>query len=216
MDNEDIEFTGKIIEARATPSSAFQSALKQRLLTKLSEMEDVAASTKAPSVRGWFSRVFSQPTWQAAGAVAVLLIAVVVGWRAGLFAPGPVVTSPYPTVAVDANASLGKEAYLFGENVGIDFSFKNVSSQTLVFLFPPAFTIETLDGRSVQAFAVGTATRSLAPGESVDSSVTWDQKGGNGIQVPAGEYQIVMPNVKLGDAGYLSLTRAPVLAISPP
>jgi hypothetical protein len=216
MDNEDIEFTGKIIEGRATPSPAFQSALKQRLLTKLSEMEDVAASTKAPSVRGWFSRVFSQPTWQAAGAVAVLLIAILVGWRAGLFAPGPVVTSPYPTVAVDANASLGRESYLFGESMSIDFSFKNVSSETLVFSFPPAFTIETLDGRSVRAFAVGTSTRSLAPGESANSSVTWDQKGDNGVQVPAGEYQIVMPNVKLGESGYLSLTRAPVLAISPP
>jgi hypothetical protein len=211
--NDDLEFAGKILEARATPSPSFQSALKQRLLAKLSEIETAEETRKAPSPRDWFVGVFSQRTWQMAGALAVIVIAALVVWRTGLFTQGPVVTSPYPTVAVAASASLNRDSYPVGENVGIDFSFKNVSSETLVFMFPPAFNIGTLDGQTVRAFAVGTTRKPLAPGESVNSRLAWDQRDDVGVQVPPGDYQIVMPNVKLGDAGFLSLPSAPTLVI---
>jgi hypothetical protein len=212
----DLNFAGKVLEARATPSPTFQSALKRRLVAKLAEIETAEESRKAPSLRDWFAGVFSQRTWQVAGALAVIVIAALVVWRTGLFTQGPVVTSPYPTVAVEASAILGKDSYPVGENMGIDFSFKNVSSETLVFLFPPAFNIGTLDGQTVREFVVGTTRKSLAPGESVSSSLAWDQRDDGGVQVPAGDYQIVMPNVKLGDAGFLSLPSAPTLVILGP
>ncbi len=151
-----------------------------------------------------------------AGTLAVIVVAALVVWQTGLLGRGPVVTNPYPTVAVEATAILSKEAYPVGENVGIVFSFKNISSETLVFPFPPAFNIGTLDGQTVREFAVGMTRKSLAPGESVSSSLTWDQRDDVGVQVPAGEYQIVMPNVRLGDVGFLSLPSAPTLVIMGP
>jgi hypothetical protein len=208
-----LDFAGRVLEARTAPSPTFQSALKQRLVAKLAEMETADESRQAPPVKSWFTVIFSQRTWQVTGALAVLVIASLIVWRIGLFTQGPVVTSPYPTVAVQANANLSKGSYSVGENVGIDFSFKNVSSETLVFLSPPAFSIQTLDGQTVRAFVVGATRKSLSPGESASSSLTWDQHDDAGVQVPAGEYQIVLPNVRLGDAGFLSLTSAPTLVI---
>ncbi len=41
----------------------------------------------------------------------------------------------------------------------------------------------------------------------------WDQKDNNGIQIPNGEYQIVIPNVALGKAGFLSLSQSPTIII---
>jgi len=212
----DLEFAGKVREAHAAPSPMFQAALKQRLLAKLTEMETADESSKAPSLKDWFGRVFSQRTWQVAGALAVLLIAAAVVWRTGLFTQGPIVTSPYPTVAVEASASLTKDAYVPGETIEIAFSFKNLSSQTLAFPFPPSFRIETLDAQTLRMFPAGAVQKSLSPGGETSYSVTWDQKDDNGAQVPAGEYQVVMPNAKLGDAGFLSLTRAPILVIAGP
>ena len=119
-DNDDLEFAGKILEARATPSSTFQSALKQRLVAKLADMETAEGSRKAPSLKDWFGRVFAQRTWQVAGALAIVLIAALVVWKTGLFAQGPIVTNPYPTVAIEANASLGKDSYRVGENVRME------------------------------------------------------------------------------------------------
>ena len=194
----------------------FQAALKQRLLAKLTEMETADESRKALSFKDWFGRVFSQRTWQVAGALAVVVIASLVVWRTGLFSHGPVVTSPYPKVAVEASASLTKDAYAPGERIEIAFSFKNLSSQTLAFAFPPSFRIETLDAQTLRIFPAGAAQKSLSPGGAASYSISWDQKDDNGAQVAAGQYQIVMPNVKLGDAGFLSLTRAPILVISGP
>ena len=53
----------------------------------------------------------------------------------------------------------------------------------------------------------------LKPGVSTSYSVTWDQTDIAGLQVPLGEYQIVLPNVSLGDAGYLSLPQSPLIVI---
>ena len=212
----DLEFAGKIREAQAAPSPMFQAALKQRLLAKLAETETARESKKAPSFKDWFGRIFSQRTWQVAGALTVLLIAALVVWRTGLFTQGPIVTSPYPTVAVEASARLAKDAYVPGETIEIAFSFKNLSSQALAFPFPPSFRIETLDAQTLRMFPAGAAQKSLSPGGETSYSVTWDQKDDNGAQVPAGEYQIVLPNEKLGDSGFLSLTRAPILVIAGP
>jgi hypothetical protein len=212
----DLEFAGKIREAHAAPTPVFQAVLKQRLLAKLTEMETADESRKAPSLKDWFGRVFSQRTWQVTGALAVLLIASLVVWRTGLFTQGPVVTNPYPTVAVEASASLDKDAYSVGETIEIAFSFKNLSSQALAFPFPPSFRIETVDAQTLRIFPAGAAQKSLSPGEGTSYNVSWDQKDDTGAQVPAGQYQIVMPNAKLDDAGFLSLTRAPILVIAGP
>ncbi len=214
--DDDLEFAGKVLEARATPSPTFQSALKQRLVAKLAATETAEESRKATSPSGWFAGVFSQRTWQVAGTLAVIVVAALVVWQTGLFGRGPVVTSPYPTVAVEVMATLTSDSYAVGESVGIEFSFRNNSSKTLSFAFPPAFSIETLDAQTRRAFPAGGTTKSLAPGGSASCSVAWDQKDAGGFQVPAADYQIVMPNVTLGDAGFLSVTSAPTIIIIVP
>ncbi len=212
-----LAFAAKIREARESPSPAFQSDLKRRLLSRLAEVEGEAAEAQHRSFRGRVADLFRQKAWQVAGAaLAIVVAASFVAWRTGLLSrQATTVTSPYPTVAVDVRATLS-QGYQLGESVQIEFSFKNVSSETTVFLFPPAIRIETTDAQTVRSFPAGAVSKSLEPGDSADYELAWDQKDGAGGQVPPGEYLIVMPNVKLGDAGFLSLTQAPVVTIFRP
>ena len=210
-----LDFSKKIADTRSTPSPAFQSALKSRLLSKLAEAETAIETRKRTSLWDSLTGLFRQRTWQAAGVtVAVLVVALVVVWRAGLFSQGPVVTSPYPTVAVEATVRIDKETYIIGENVKVNFTFFNKSSETLLFVVPPAFRIEALNANIIRSFSAGELTVTLTPDVATSYSVIWDQTDDTGIQVPAGEYQIVIPNVKLGDIGFLSLSQSPTIVIS--
>ena len=210
-----LDFSKKIADARVTPSPAFQSALKSRLLSKLAEMEAAKEARKRTSLWDSLTGLFRQRTWQAAGVtVALLVIALVVVWRAGLFSQGPVVTNPYPTVAIEVTVTIDKETYIIGENVNIDFTFFNKSSETLSFVVPPVFRIETLNADTVRSFPIGETTVTLAPDKSTSYNLTWNEKDDIANQVPAGEYQIVIPNVELGDVGFLSLSQSPTIVIS--
>jgi hypothetical protein len=214
----DVGFATKVRNARVQPSQAFQSALKQRLLAKLAAMEAEEPKQHQASVSRWLADLFSQRAWQVAGAaLAVVVVAAIVTWRMGLFQNQvPVVTNPYPTVAIDTRATLDRDSYQLGQSVEIHLLFRNVSNQTLEFPWPPAMRIETTDAQMVRAFAPGKVSNSLAPGQSETYSLTWDQRDGGGGQVAAGEYLIVVPNVKLGEAGFLSLVSAPNIDLTAP
>ncbi len=213
-----VEFAAKIRDARAQPSAAFQAALKQRLLAKLAAMEAEEQKQRQPFVWDRLADLFRQRNWQVAGAaLAVVIVATLVVWRTGLFSnPGPVVTSPYPKVAISARAVPSSDSYQAGQLVVMHLEFSNVSTKTLKFGFPPALRIETTDAQTVRSFPVGASSRSLAPGEWATYDLAWDQKDGAGAQVAAGEYLIVVPNVNLGEAGFLSLVNAPTIVISAP
>ncbi len=212
-----VEFAAKIRDARAQPSAAFQAALKQRLLARLAAIEAEEQKPRQPSVWDRLADLFGQRSWQVAGAAVVVLVAALVVWRIGLFSnSGPVVTSPYPKVAIEARATPSIDSYQLGQLVEIHLEFSNMSTKTLKFGFPPAIRIETTDAQTVRSFAVGASSRSLAPGEWATYDMAWDQKDGAGVQVAAGEYLIVIPNVNLGEAGFLSLVNAPTIVISAP
>jgi hypothetical protein len=207
-------FSKTIAGARSTPSPAFQSDLKAKLLSRLAEIETREEREGGLTLKEWIASIFRQRVWQVAAAtMAVAVLALVVVWQAGLLSGGPVVTVPYPIVAIEAKASVDPGGYPLGGEVGIAFSFTNLSSGTLSFGLPPAFRIETVGAEAVRSFPVGETVVSLAPGQSTTFGVTWDQTDNTGLQVQPGEYQIVMPNVNLGDAGFLSLPASPTILI---
>jgi hypothetical protein len=108
-----------------------------------------------------------------------------------------------------------KTVYTAGEEIDIQFSFKNIADETFTFPFPPEIRIGDLGIEVVRTFDVGQGTMTLAPGQSQDYDLTWDQKDNTGMQVPPGDYQIIIPNVQLGEGkGVVSLVESPILTIS--
>jgi hypothetical protein len=77
-----IDFAQKMKMLRATPSESFKANLKARLLQQLHDRETQAERTN------WFRSTFSRRVvWQLASTVAVILIALGISWRAGVFQP---------------------------------------------------------------------------------------------------------------------------------
>jgi len=108
---------------------------------------------------------------------------------------------------MEVEASTGKGSYLPGEDMAVELSLKNVSSEPIQMdPYPPDVRImrpRTL-WDEVRLFPAGTGTRSLDPGEAAMYAVTWDQRDGQGQQVAYGLYKLVVGPIHLGD---VSLTR---------
>ena len=225
MDEEyraNIDFSSKVIECRGEPSAAFQEGLKRRLLSKLAE-EDITETRRRSetiSFWDWLKNLVPQnPVWRtAAVTVTVAVVALVVAWVTGLFSPGegPIVTGPLPpTVSVEARASTQETTYSTGEEIDIQFIFRNVADETFTFSFPPEIRIGDLGTEVVRTFDIGQGTLTLTPGQSEDYDLTWDQKDDKWVQVPPGDYQVIIPNVSLGEGkGVVSLVESPILTIS--
>ena len=217
-----IDFAKKIIECRGDPSAAFQEGLKKHLLSKLAEKEAVEARrhSEAISFWGWLKNLVPQsPVWRtAAVTITVAVVALVVVWGIGLFSPGegPIVTGPVaPTVSVETRTSITKTVYTVGEEIDIQFTFKNITDETFTFPFPPEIRIGDLGTEVVRTFDVGQDALTLAPRQSENYDLTWNQENDNGKQVPPGDYQIIIPNVQLGEGkGVVSLVESPILTIS--
>ncbi|MBI4286381.1 MAG: hypothetical protein HY670_10875 [Chloroflexi bacterium] len=109
-------------------------------------------------------------------------------------APAP---TPAPAVSfppLDVTASTGKSAYLSGEEVTMEFFFKNTSPSTIsIYPFPPQ--VEIMRARSaeiVRTVPAGTEDRLVSPGEVTGYTVRWDQRDNQGQQVSYGYYVIEM------------------------
>jgi hypothetical protein len=233
---DNINFAKKMIEVRDEPSPTFQERLKKRLLVKLAEKEATEARQRSEmtSFWNWLRNLIPEsPVWRtAAVTVTVAVLTLVVVWRLGLFSPGeePIVTGPLgPTVSVETRAYTEKIAtvpvetgspilktiYAVGERIEINFFFKNITDETLTFLFPPLIKIDNARVETVRTFATGPYTKGIAPGESVQYDLTWDQKDDTGKQVPTGDYQVIIPMVQLGEGkGVVSLVESTILMIS--
>jgi hypothetical protein len=217
-----INFSKKIIECRGEPSDTFQEGLKKRLLSKLAEKENAEARRRSETISFWEwlkNLVPQSPTWRtAAVTVTIAVVALVVVWRIGLFSPGesPIVTGPLaPTVLVETRASTPKTVYTTGEEIDIQFTFKNIADEAFTFPFPPEIRIGDLGIELVRTFEVGQGTLTLTPGQSEGYDLTWNQKDDIGKQVPTGDYQIIIPNVQLGEGkGVVSLVESPILTIT--
>ena len=217
-----LDFAQKIIECRGEPSRAFQQALRQRLLSRLAEQEVAEGRRRAGAVSFWDrlrSLVPRSPVWRVAGATVLVAVLAAVGvWRLGLLSPseGPIVTFPGPvgpTVVVQGRAVADRDIYVTGEQVDLQFTFKNVSAGALSMPFPPGLTIVNGLEEPVRSFSAGQDVRAIAPGESVEYDLTWDQKDDAGQRVPPGDYQVRMLDIKLGEGIVASLVESPALAI---
>jgi hypothetical protein len=82
--------------------------------------------------------------------------------------------------------------YLPGQTVNIELTFTNVSSEPIALnLFPPETNINPPGiMQVVRSFAVGTQEIRLEPNEVVTHNLSWDQRDGNGVQVPPGWYVV--------------------------
>ena len=217
-----IDFARKIIECRGEPSATFQEDLKGRLLLKLAEKEIVKnrRSQTTISFWDWLKNLIPQsPAWRTAVVtVTVAVVALAVVWGIGLFSSGegPIVTGPLgPTVSVETRASTLKKIFTAGEEINIQFAFKNITDEAFTFPFPPEIRIGDLGTEVLRTFEVGQGTMTLAPGQSEDYDLTWNQKDDTGKQVPPGDYQIIIPNIQLGEGkGVVSLIESPILTIS--
>jgi hypothetical protein len=106
-----LEFARKISALGAMPSAQFQARLKASLLQKLE-----AQQAQKKAARGGFRDIFkSHPAWQGAVAVILVIIALTIVWRAGVFQPlldgkstatipAAATQTPVPSIAVPASA----------------------------------------------------------------------------------------------------------------
>jgi len=217
-----IDFARKIVECRGEPCPSFQEGLKKRLLSKLAEKEVAQTRRRSVTISFWDwikNPVPQSPAWRtAAVTLTVAVVALVLIWRIGLFSPGegPIVTGPVaPAVSVETRACTTKTLYTIGEEIDIQFTFKNITDETFTFYFPPEIRIGDLGAEVVRTFDVGQGTLTLAPGQAENYDLAWNQKGDTGRQVPPGDYQAIIPNVQLGEGkGLVSLVESPMLTIS--
>jgi hypothetical protein len=206
---EAIDFAQRLISLKGTPRPSFKAELKDSLLAKLSEMEQ----KKAERIRFWEMLrhlVPQRPVWRTVA--ASLLVIVVVGgviWGSGILkqpsallpegmppeeAPPPA-PSP-PRLCLGVEAAPAKTVYLPGDEVEIQFEFKNVSTEPItVTPFPPLIGITppvTVHWKEqiIRSFPTGSEELHLQPGEIAVYTLIWDQKDNSGQQVAPGYYGV--------------------------
>lgn len=120
---------------------------------------------------------------------------------------GPAPT-PGPEIFIEAEASMkSPPAYLPGEEVTIEFSFKNITSELFELdPFPPQIEIMRPSpyDEPVRSFTSGTEVKSLEPGEVASYIVTWDQLDDQRKQVRYGRYYFKLGDIRHG-GGWMSL-----------
>lgn len=106
--------------------------------------------------------------------------------------PSPPRTLPrFPAEFIEMNATTAK-SYLPGEEVVIEFSFKNITDEPFeIDPFPPDIEIIGRfrhQDELVCLFPAGTETKSLEPQEVISHTVMWDQRDDQGQPVDCGAY----------------------------
>ncbi len=207
-----LRFARRMAEIRPSPDAEWRAAVKARL-TRLAEAE----VEERPRVgRGWFVDFMRQPVWQAMAGVVVLVMVGVIVWASGTFRPASV---PTPTVVpttvpagtvLSVSAGTDKPSYSRGEEVRVDVSLKNVTSQPFkVVDFPPILSLmDDATKLPVYTFSAGQTAVTLAPGQETRFSVIWDQRDASGITVPAGRYYVELEDLdSQGNPVQLRLSR---------
>ncbi len=188
-DEETLDFARKMASLRPSPRPEFKSRLKATLLRRLAENE--ARKAARPN---WIQALARRPAY--AVALAALFIVVIFGglWASGVFNPSE---TPFTPTVIRVDADTGKDSYRRGEQVTINISLKNITSETLNFNeFPPIVSLmNESDHMAAYTFAAGTQGRSLAPGETASFALTWDQRDAQGKQVAAGRYSLELEDL---------------------
>lgn len=223
-----LDFAQKLTRLRDEPSLHFTAQLKERLLWKLAEQETEAARQEEKG--NWFweglrNLMGQNPVWRTAAAtLVIMMLAAGALWGTGLLSPSPAPITAPPTaglnVFIEADVTPDKDTYLPGEEIVVEFSFKNVASELFpIDPFPPGVEIVRPSpyDEIVRSFPAGTATKSLAPGEVASYTIAWDQRDDQEQQVSYGYYSLKLGCIRLrDDAMSLDLSESRRLVILPP
>lgn len=130
------------------------------------------------------------------------------------FTPSFVESPPAPLPPFQMSDATNKTWYLPGEEIVVEFSWKNVSRQPLkVKPFPLAIYIRNLENKLVWASRPGQGEYNLRQGEILKCNITWDQHDLGGNKVEPGyyfldvDYQATQTLEKIGTifSGYSTL-----------
>jgi len=96
-----------------------------------------------------------------------------------------------------ADANTNKTSYLPGENVLIEVSLKNVTSQPIqIEKFPPILSLmQATSLQPVYTFTAGIVSLTLAPDETKRFVVSWDQHDAKGRDVTPGMYYLELEDL---------------------
>jgi hypothetical protein len=210
-----LEFAQRYMECRGEPSAEFQDSLKRRLLLKLTEQE----AERREQRWGWLTGLMTQSPARRAAIVAVIAVAITIGalWARGIFTEptGPVVVTPAPepeppivtapapppvtAPVLRATATTEKTIYTVGEEITIEFSFNNISSEPITMAtYPPQVDIRNSEtDETARRFPPGTDRQELVPSQTAEYTLVWDQMDGRGHQIPPGTYAIAIDEVSI-------------------
>jgi hypothetical protein len=223
--NEDertaLEFAQRYMECRGKPSAEFQDSLKRRLLLKLAEQEAKAQqeADRREQRWGWLGGFMTQSPARRAAIVAVIAVAITIGalWARGTFTEptGPVVVTPTPepqppivtaplpppvtAPVLRATATTEKAIYTAGEEITIELSFSNISSDPItIATYPPQIDIRNAQtDETARRFPPGADRQELAPSQTADYNLVWDQLDGRGHHISPGTYAIAIDEVSI-------------------
>lgn len=199
------DFAQKMVEHRAGPSDDFKADLKERLLAKLKDQE---AEKQVKEDRSWFRRLIPRrQAWQFAISLTFIVAMGAILWA--VLKPGAAPPSA-PGTFLQVQASTNKASYRAGEQVKIEVSLKNVTSETIrLEQFPPILSLMQTESRQpVYTFVGEREARTLTPGESTKVEIAWDQRDDKGKYVTSGGYYLELEDLDYqGKSMKLNLTR---------
>ena len=151
------------------------------------------------------------PVWQAATALAVVVLVGVIVW-ANVTPPTtpstpsrgiPVApTQVAPIMPLRVTAETDQESYLPGEEITIELSFTNTSSEatTISPILPEMEIISSARQEVVRSFAQSDGQEKLDAGGTLTKTLVWNQKDNAGEQVPPGHYQLHIGEIHIEGA----------------
>jgi hypothetical protein len=200
--SEALDFARKMIAATPEPGAGFKAQLQARLLQRLAEHETAK--------KGWFQRLIPrQPVWQAAAALVLVAVIGVAVWISGLrTTPEPVVTAGI----IQVEARTDKAVYGLGEDVEVEVTLKNVSSESVqIEPFPPILSFMREDSRQpIYTYRAGSDKRTLPSGGETSFTVSWDQRDLTGGYAGNGSYYIELEDITYQDQQVKLKLSAPV------
>lgn len=200
------DFAQKLIALRSEPSADFRSNLKARLLRKLEELE---AERQAKQEQSWLRRLLPrQQAWQFALAVLFIAALGIALW--GVLRPDTATRPAVQGELLRVEAVTNKSSYRPGEQVRIEVSLKNITSETLsIEHFPPLLSLMQAEARQpVYTFVEKRESRILAPGEEAEFELKWDQRDDRGKFAAPGKYYLELEDLDYqGRSLKLILTR---------
>lgn len=124
-----------------------------------------------------------------------------------------------PPVHLKIDASTDRSVYLPGQEVKIEVVLKNVTPEPFVIeQFPPILSLMQAESRQpVYTFASGKAARTLAPDETAEFVLVWNQLDDRGRYVRSGDYYLELEDLDYqGRALQLNFSQPVRFGILPP